>query len=130
MQDWHLGWLLLVFRDLEEGLISFGFGRNKWFGRAKIGTLHMKLGAVSKDDLPGKLKEGQDSREGLFHTETLTLNALTAISGEPASDWVADFQKKLLAFRREEEFIPQTDTYFTGDLFTLYPRRWQYDQSR
>lgn len=46
-EQWHLGMLLLLLRDLRNGLVTLGHGKNKGFGR-------VRLESVSLDVLTGK----------------------------------------------------------------------------
>jgi CRISPR/Cas system CSM-associated protein Csm3 (group 7 of RAMP superfamily) len=121
MKEWHLGWLMLVLKDLNDGLVSFGFGQNKWFGKATTENETIKFGAVSKDFIPGGLK-GSSSREGIFSTQVLTLKDLAGKTGSYSSMWINSFRERLLHFQREDDFYLRKDTYFQDDFVELYPK--------
>lgn len=121
IKEWHLGWLLLVLKDLNDGLVSFGFGQNKWFGKTKTENESLKFGAVSQDFLPSGLKVSS-SREGLFTTQVLTLKDLNGQAGDPCLSWIKSFHETISDFQREEDFCLLEDTYFQEELVELYPK--------
>ena len=120
-KDWQLGWLMLVMKDLKEGLVSFGFGKNKWFGKATIENETMKIGAISEVFVPSGLEKGR-SYEGIFNTQILQLKELTEKDSKPIELWVKEFHKILSDFRRVNNLVPGSDTYFKDDVSDLYPK--------
>ncbi|GAB6163957.1 hypothetical protein JCM12298_31170 [Desulfothermus naphthae] len=120
-KEWQLGWLMLVMKDLKEGLVSFGFGKNKWFGKATVEDEKIKVGAISNAFIPQGLKKG-DSYEGIFNIQILKLKDLTKNNSNSVELWIKEFHKVLSNLKRKEDFIPASDTYFKKDVFELYPR--------
>ena len=43
-EPWELGWLAWLMRDLHEGLVDFGYGRSKAFGRARATSCSVRIG--------------------------------------------------------------------------------------
>jgi CRISPR-associated RAMP protein (TIGR02581 family) len=120
-KDWQLGWLMLVMKDLKEGLVSFGFGKNKWFGKATIEEETIKIGVISEVFIPGGLENG-DSYEGIFNTQILQLKELIEKDSKPVELWIKEFHKILSEFRRVNNLVPASDTYFKDDVSELYPK--------
>jgi len=119
-KEWQLGWLMLVMKDLKEGLVSFGFGKNKWFGKATIEDETIKVGEISEIFIQGGLEKGS-SYEGLFNTQILQLKELKKDS-KPVELWIKDFYKMLSDFRRVNNLVPASDTYFKDDVSDIYPK--------
>ncbi|HHU32616.1 MAG TPA: hypothetical protein GXZ50_08160 [Clostridia bacterium] len=121
VENWSLGWLMLVLKDVKEGFLSFGGGENKWFGKAMIKDVGIKVGVVAEEFLPSGLKM-TDSKEGIFFTQKLTLDGLFKNAGHVVNRWIQDFHFVLTEFKREENFSLKTDTYFNNDLEKNYPK--------
>lgn len=50
---WELGWLALVLRDLQDGMLTVGFGAAKGFGQVRMEALTVSYGFISDDDFAG-----------------------------------------------------------------------------
>lgn len=120
-KDWQLGWLMLVIKDLKERLLSFGFGKNKWFGKATIEDGTIKVGAISELFIPSGLEKG-NSYEDIFNTQVFKLKELIEEHPEPLELWVKEFHKVLSEFKRVDALVPGSDTYFKTDVSELYPK--------
>lgn len=116
-KEWQLGLLMLVLKDLKDGLISVGFGENKWLGKVIVENEAIKVGAISKDFIPSGLKISS-SYEGIFNTQILKIDSIS----EPIELWVREFHNILSNFRRENNLVPTSDTYFKDDIPNLYPK--------
>jgi len=72
-QDWELGWLVLVLRDLAEGWLKVGFGAAKGFGQVWVPKWTATIGFIADDDFPlrtatsARIVESVDIRT-LLHT--------------------------------------------------------------
>lgn len=124
LEEWHLGWLMLVIKDLKDGLVSFGGGQNKWFGKATIENERIKIGVVAEEFLPKGLKI-DNSKEGIFYTQTLTLEKLFENPKLSVELWVQKFHSILSAFKREKDFSLKMDTYFKDGFDKIYPKEVQ-----
>ncbi|HIE34253.1 MAG TPA: hypothetical protein EYP86_03860, partial [Candidatus Altiarchaeales archaeon] len=120
-KNWQLGWLMLVLKDIKEGLVSFGFGKNKWFGRTTIEDETIKIGAISEKYNPAGIEKG-NSYEGIFNTQSFKLQELIEKDSKPVELWIRDFHNRLSEFRRIDVFVPVSDTYFKDDISKLYPK--------
>src|SRR5690606_29540985 len=73
VENWSLGCIMLVLKDIKDGFLSFGGGENKWFGKAIIENGEIKFGVVAEEFLPSGLEMTDSSKKGNFFTQTLTL---------------------------------------------------------
>lgn len=120
-KNWQLGWLMLVLKDIKDGLVSFGFGKNKWFGKTTIEDEKIKIGAISGKYIPAGLWRG-NSYEGIFNTQSFKLQELIEKDSKPIELWIEDFHKRLSEFRRINGFVPASDTYFKDNIYRFYPK--------
>ncbi len=120
-KEWQLGWLILVLKELKDGLVSIGFGQNKWFGKATIENETIKLGAISDEFIPTGLKIS-NSFEGIFNIQTVELKELIDAADKPVEFWIREFHKILTDFIREDNLALSSDTYFKDDIPKLYPK--------
>jgi len=122
-EEWELGWLALVLRDLEEGWLSVGFGAAKGFGRVKLQNWMVTFGYLTPDDLPEGLTEPQFPEEsGIFRT--VKVRGGTEAWRAIAQSWVSMFHEKINTFNRPEALELKVDSYFgKGKVNTLYPVR-------
>lgn len=119
-QDWELGWLMLVLKDMREELVAIGFGQNKWFGNVRIQNGDMKIGKIQNNYDPGNL--GSDkSFEGIFETIRLKFEELNDNKAQIDS-WINEFHGKLQSQERHRDYVPTSDTYFDSKIENLYPR--------
>ncbi|WXG41608.1 MAG: RAMP superfamily CRISPR-associated protein [Candidatus Freyarchaeum deiterrae] len=120
-KEWQLGWLLLVLRDLKEGLFSVGFGQNKWFGKTITKDEKIKIGTITNEYIPTGLKMN-NSFDGFFNTRIWNFEELTTEPKKPVESWIKEFHNELQKFTRVKGMVPSSDTYFKEDIDKLYPR--------
>lgn len=122
-KEWELGWLMLLLKDLDDGLLSVGFGQNKWFGNAKIENERIKFGVISDGFVPnGLTMKADNSLEGVFRTAIWNFKEMIAEPDEPMELWIKEFHNALKSFRRGNSLRPFSDTYFDGVIENLYPK--------
>jgi len=127
-REWQLGWIMLVLKDMKDGLLSIGYGQNKWFGKATTKNEEFKISAISEIFLPGGLKlKTNDKFEGIFNTETFGLNELLDNADKPVDIWINEFNSILKDFKRGNNLAFKSDTYFGNDIFNLYPKEVNYE---
>ena len=63
---WEIGWLLLVLRDLDEGLVAIGSGSAKGFGFAQLNDVYLTV-------IGEFWSAGNQSQSGVFEAKKLTL---------------------------------------------------------
>jgi len=118
-QEWELGWLALVLRDLEEGWLSVGFGAAKGFGRVRLQDWTATFGYLMPEDLPAGLDAPDIPDEsGLF--KTTILQGGTKDWQTIAQRWAGKFQEEVHGFERTKLPPLKTDSYF-GKVNRLYP---------
>jgi len=135
-QDWELGWLALVLRDLAEGWLSVGYGAAKGFGCVKLTDWTARFGYLGPDDAPALKPMPKTETEGVY----------TVVKGDAsqpdawlnrAEDWVEAFYKKVTGktrqgkregtgFRRPDKMVLKQDDYFRQEggkrVHELYPK--------
>jgi CRISPR/Cas system CSM-associated protein Csm3 (group 7 of RAMP superfamily) len=141
-QPWELGWLVLVLRDLDEGLAAVGFGRAKGFGQCTIEDRKLTLGILSDADFPlpecednvtqaaidawKHLQSAKGPASGVYQTIQYSLSA-KADWLALANGWVKAFCNMVANYVRPDGFVLRADSYFTnkGDYWLpkLYPAR-------
>lgn len=118
--EWELGWLMLVLKDMREGLVTFGFGRNKWFGDVEIKNGNIKLGKIPNDYDRENLRSNE-FLEGIFKIERLEVKELDSYE-ELIDSWISEFHDRLQHTKRHKDFAPSSDTYFNKKIRDLYPK--------
>jgi hypothetical protein len=98
--DWELGWLTLVLRDLAEGWLRVGFGAAKGFGKVTVTDGALQL---------AKLKAERPT-SGIFVVDELPFD--DPALQEKRRRWVAAFNEEIAAFEREEKLDLPADSYF------------------
>ena len=111
-EEWELGWLTLVLRDLAEGWLRVGFGAAKGFGQVKVTEGTLRLATLDAS----RVQRGQLS---IFVVDTFHFNdpALREKQGQ----WVWTFNDKIGAYRRPEDLRLPADSYF-GAVNDIYGR--------
>ena len=99
-QDWELGWLTLVLRDLAEGWLRVGFGAAKGFGQVIISKGTLRRATLDA----ARAKSGQPS---LFVVDERPL-----LDWDLASAWVEAFNEKVRGFERQADLNLPADSYF------------------
>jgi CRISPR/Cas system CSM-associated protein Csm3 (group 7 of RAMP superfamily) len=114
-QRWELGWLTLVLRDLQEGMIPIGFGASKGFGRAKV------HGYVVRHGVLNGVEAGAQAVAGGVYRVTERKSDETE-TWERQQQWVEEFHR----MRKETELPvrppedPFRDPFFNGSAERLY----------
>lgn len=121
---WELGWLILVLRDLKEGLITIGYGKSKNFGACTIEKEQFKFGTLRKENQQLGLKlDDALSVEGIFKVYSWSFDQLKSIEENPIQKWITAFNEKLTEYSRTSKMRNIDDSYFGRDnLETLYPK--------
>ncbi|RME57581.1 hypothetical protein D6779_08385, partial [Candidatus Parcubacteria bacterium] len=118
-EEWELGWLALVLRDLEEGWLSVGFGAAKGFGQVKLQNWRATFGYLTLEDLPAELHApATPEKSGIF--KTTEVRGGTDEWRTAAENWVKAFNKQVRQFERTKLPELQEDSYF-DKVDTLYP---------
>lgn len=121
-QDWELGWLALVLRDLQDGWLAVGFGAAKGFGRVKLQNWKATFGYLAAEDRPdianlGSLKD----KSGVYNSVAVQGNSEQW--GMSAGNWVKNFGDTVQTFKRNQPNLDlslKKDSYFDA-LKSLYP---------
>lgn len=136
-QEWELGWLALVLRDLAEGWLSVGYGAAKGFGRVKLTDWTVRFGYLGTDNAPFLKPMPKTESTGVY-------TVVKGDSSQPdawlnlADDWVEAFYKQVTGktregeregagFRRAGGMTLQQDDYFRQTagkwINELYPKK-------
>jgi len=121
-EPWEIGWLALVLRDLKDGLITFGFGAAKGYGRATIANLSWEIGYIDEadhqiEDLKNiKPAESKAAYSGLY-------TVISGKQGENDASWLKILDKGVEAFHamlkkfelKEEVLRFKNDSYFNHE---------------
>jgi CRISPR/Cas system CSM-associated protein Csm3 (group 7 of RAMP superfamily) len=114
-EDWELGWLILVLRDLAAGWLRVGFGAAKGFGEVEIAE-----GIFRRATLPaGKPPEGAES---LFTITALPLDDARLRAQQQM--WLTAFHaqlENLTNYRNSPQMELPADSYFGAKIAELYP---------
>ncbi len=117
--DWELGWLYLVIRDIQDGFVSIGWGKSKWFGRLGLESINVReLWTIEKS-----VQEKTDV-EGVFVIKN-RFSSFDNLWKEAAKSYCSEFLKTLSA--HEWGLQNGEDSYFkevndTLSLSDIYPR--------
>ncbi|MHA1769494.1 MAG: RAMP superfamily CRISPR-associated protein [Candidatus Thorarchaeota archaeon] len=118
--DWELGWLLLVIRDIQDGLLSVGWGKSKGFGRLRLEKMRVReLWTVDKSE-PISAR-----RNGVFVVKN-EYDSFTRLWNDMSSLYLNALHQALSA--HEWKLRNGTDSYFnrriedTLFLSDLYPK--------
>lgn len=128
--DWELGWLALTLRDLAEGMLSFGFGSAKGFGRAIARDFVLRCGFIGDQDWEGQAAVNEvQGAPGFYRLAQFTVSDWTR-NVPVLKGWVKDFILKVDDFDRSKGDLKplRKDTYFKDgvqkiaqNLVKLYP---------
>jgi len=124
---WELGWLMLVLRDLADGMLPVGFGVAKGFGQGKIVSCTWDYGFIQAGNFAGPselLRPGMLSSSGLHQVISwdTSQDARRADFHTVAQLWVDEFHRVRTEFRRPGSLRLACDTYFDGDMPSLYKK--------
>jgi CRISPR/Cas system CSM-associated protein Csm3 (group 7 of RAMP superfamily) len=125
--SWELGWLMLVLRDMQDEMLTVGFGGVKGFGRARLESLTMHYGFISDDDFAGPTDFASactSPSSGLYRVITWDTrdNAQRERLGTLAQSWVDEFNKTWKELKRPPDLHLKKDTYFDGVVPKLYEK--------
>lgn len=133
-EDWELGWLALVLRDLIDGQVTFGFGAAKGLGHMNAIDVSGTCGFLTGAEWGQALQDNEDdAAAGFFHTAHFDRTAWADL--EPVvRDWIGAFLIQVAEFKRSKVTLPElpADTYFRPDLplKRLYPVMEEHDAER
>ncbi|MEZ4737466.1 MAG: RAMP superfamily CRISPR-associated protein [Caldilineaceae bacterium] len=129
-EQWELGWLALVLRDLSEGWLAVGYGTAKGLGRVRLQNWTLRTGYLTEQDRASLLPNSILSDSGLLATlpaakaegvyDVITVHASTPAAYWPtvAQGWVDAFRRKLTSadpqqhFKRPDKMHLSNDDYF------------------
>lgn len=120
-QEWEMGWLALVLRDMKDKRLTFGFGAAKGFGNAQAQEIEIQCGFLQDDDWGvdfGKNKITVEDGSGFYRVAKFSKEDWEKQQND-VSKWVKAFHERL---KRKDETLPdrKEDTYF-GKVDELYP---------
>lgn len=121
--DWELGWLMLVLRDLSDGLLTVGYGAAKGFGRATTSPIQIAVGSLDEHDRSVALGPNKLAAAGNSGVYQSTAGQVLPPAGE---DWSAIGEHCVQAFHQQLEVGDRStqfkvDSYFGSGLQELYP---------
>lgn len=129
-ENWELGWLALLLRDMRDKHLTFGFGAAKGFGNAQAQQLEIQCGFLRDDDW----KDGDQNIDfsknevtGEDDTGFYRVAKFTAADWEAhnsiVSNWVKSFHGKLQSVKRDTNAVEarEKDSYFDDEIDKLYP---------
>ncbi len=104
-RDWELGWLVLVLRDLADGMIPIGFGKAKGYGVAELSQTIWRTGFMHASDLPieGTLLTGIYSTGSHVEAQTQAAGWLSDEWRTAAQQWVDAFNNKIKKFPEDDD---------------------------
>ncbi|MCL4709306.1 hypothetical protein KJ068_29470 [bacterium] len=128
-EDWELGWLALVLRDMIDQHLTFGFGAAKGFGHARAQQIKIECGFLREDDwkdggnnidLSKNEITGEDAN-GFYRVAKFT-EADWLTRKDLVSNWVKAFRDKLQSVKRDLNAVEdrKKDSYF-DEVDKLYP---------
>lgn len=126
-EEWELGLLTLALRDLEEGLLSVGFGSAKGFGLVKAGDWLVNAGFLLEEDLPalnGSRYTGpEENYSGIYRLLKMEGEKISSAGPWPeiAGGWIAALEREIQRFQRGEKLELAQDSYFGRPQEKLYP---------
>ncbi len=133
-EDWELGWLALALRDLRDGLLTFGYGAAKGFGKVRIAPSdwQVRVAFLKEQDFPaGPQGQGEglahsDSYDGVYrYAECRSDDSPERLQGwlELAQCWAKRFLEQVKQQPRWEGMPLLRDSYFDdADLKEFYPK--------
>jgi CRISPR/Cas system CSM-associated protein Csm3 (group 7 of RAMP superfamily) len=113
-EDWEMGWLTLVLRDLAEGWLRVGFGAAKGFGQVKVNAKESTLHLATLDQPP----EGEPP-SSVYHIQTYNLDQDEL--NELRRRWVEAFNSELRGYRRPDQRLHlPADSLFNEQVYKVY----------
>lgn len=116
-EEWELGWMAHVIRDLQEGRLPFGFGPAKGFGQAKASDIFVRCGFLS-DTQWGHLASEHEVKDnfGFYRLAQFSDHDWNVARSQVLS-WLKAFNEKVKAFSRQEGnlAILRSDSYFESN---------------
>lgn len=122
-EEWELGWLALLLRDLTNGRLTLGFGSAKGYGNVTTQNVNWTIGTLHKNEF-NELSKENSVASGLYD---LVTQKGDAVNGLPVgwlsimNNWVAQFNKKIQMFQAHPALVAaERDSYFETTTATLY----------
>jgi CRISPR/Cas system CSM-associated protein Csm3 (group 7 of RAMP superfamily) len=120
-EDWELGWLWLVLRDLTESWLTVGFGSAKGFGQVKLTDWTATFGYIQPEDVHLDVTRlGLITQKSGVYT-TVQIKEGTERWREIMQRWIKAFHEKVNSFERLDNIRLDEDSYFVDHLEELYP---------
>lgn len=112
-EDWEMGWMVLVLRDLTEGWLRVGSGAAKGFGQVKVNVQQSALRLATLNQPPG------GDSPSVFHIQRYELDQ--AELDKLRQKWVKGFKKELRAYRRPDRKLHlPADSFFNEKVYKVY----------
>ena len=110
-EEWEMGWLALVLRDLADGWLRVGFGAAKGFGKVTVNRQKSTL----------RLALLGDAQPSSVYDVVESYNLDEAEFGEKRRGWVKAFNDELNKYERpaEELYLP-ADSFFNERVYEVY----------
>jgi CRISPR/Cas system CSM-associated protein Csm3 (group 7 of RAMP superfamily) len=104
--DWELGWLALVLRDLQTGMLHVGMGASKGFGQVFLNDLKLTIGYLDPIDLADLHINADKKRpeKELFYQQSLSL--------KNGGTWLHQFRDKKVERGAGRLPVLPVDSYF------------------
>jgi len=114
-QDWEIGWLLYVLKDMIDGRVPVGFGAAKGFGEVELDekTLSLTLGYAYPDAAP---LDGLPADEDRFFLEA----ASTDWEDINQTGWLEAWNSKLDSYKVTVPHTQSRDPYWSASVRQLY----------
>ncbi len=121
-KEWQLGWLFLLFKDLEDGLYNIGFGSNKGFGEVEIKEGVIEIRSIKNELFSLKINS---NRKGIYNTVSFDFHEFD--SSTTINNWIDKFNQEVVDFQRSnKEFMEKIeeneirDIYFADNIYEFY----------
>jgi CRISPR/Cas system CSM-associated protein Csm3 (group 7 of RAMP superfamily) len=113
--EWELGWLALVLRDMQDGWLDAGMGSAKGFGSMHLKGLTIRIGYLTAEDIRDfDLQDRGERTNSVYKEMNLTL--------QHAEPWINIFTAMAVMDRNKLKLPSmEKDTYY-GILDSLDPR--------
>ncbi len=122
--QWELGWLLMLLRDMQDGLVPMGFGAAKGFGQVKLANIEWQFGYTYPELFPAPF--APDATVTSFFMQAVGTH--DSLPPEWQAAWLDAWIEKVQGYKVDADLPhqPHSDPYWrdTGSfsLNELYPR--------
>jgi len=112
-QDWEIGWLLYVLKDMIDGRVPVGFGAAKGFGDVRLEALALTLGYAYPEVVPLK---GLSANEDTFFLK----ESFAGWEKASQKSWLDAAKTELESYTVAVSHKKSHDPYWTDPIQTLY----------